>query len=135
MHVTPPPSESAPEIAAHSIIPFDHADLLDRIMGNEAVAEIILQGFLEDMPRQLAALRRYLDASDIEQATRQAHTIKGAAANVGGSALRAVALTMETAGRNGDLDGIQTHFDTLEATFAQLQQAIEQWRCRYNHPN
>ncbi len=118
---------SQPSPAATSTDPtpnFNHADLLERLMGDTAVAEIILQGFLNDMPQQIATLHNALQAGDVPQATRQAHTIKGAAANVGAEALHALALAMETAGRADDLDTMRAHGQHLDTTFQHLQQAI-----------
>jgi len=42
------------------------------------LARTVVDGFLEDVPRQIEALRNYLGAGDAQGAFRQAHTIKGA---------------------------------------------------------
>lgn len=74
-------------------------------MDDEDLARIVVQGLLDDIPRQIEALRGYVEAWDVQSAERQAHTIKGASANVGGEALRAIALEMEMemAGMAGNL--------------------------------
>jgi HPt (histidine-containing phosphotransfer) domain-containing protein len=54
------------------------------------------------------------------------HQIKGAAANVGGKALSAIALEMELAGKAGNIDIIQTNIDQLERRFNDLKLAMEQ---------
>ena len=59
------------------------------------------------MPREIQVLTDFLEAGDASSAERQAHTIKGVAANVGGEALRAVAFEMEKASRGGDLDTVK----------------------------
>ena len=83
---------------------FDQAGMMARLMDDEDLARTVIEGFLEDIPQQIEALRGYLEAGDAAGAERQAHTIKGASANVGGEALRAVAFEMEKAGKAGDLD-------------------------------
>jgi HPt (histidine-containing phosphotransfer) domain-containing protein len=95
------------------------------MMDDEDLARTVVEGFLEDIPRQIEVLRRCLDTGDAEGATRQAHTIKGASANVGGEALRAVALEMEKAGQAGDLAAAMTHMPDLESRFAQLEIAMQ----------
>jgi HPt (histidine-containing phosphotransfer) domain-containing protein len=86
----------------------------------------VVEGFLADIPRQIEALRGYLDAGDAPGAERQAHTIKGASANVGGECLRIVAFKMEKAGKAGDLDAVKTHMPELEVQFDALKEAMEQ---------
>jgi HPt (histidine-containing phosphotransfer) domain-containing protein len=93
---------------------FSTGDLLERVMEDDAVAQKIVEGFLDDMPRQIAALRGYLDSWSAPDAERQAHAIKGASANVGGEALRALAFEMEKAGKAGDLVPVRARMDGLE---------------------
>ena len=95
-------------------------------MGDEELVRTILQGFLTDMPRQLEALNGYLEAGDNAGAERQAHSIMGAAGNVGGKALRALAFELEQAGKAGDLQSIKARMEELAASFAELQQAMEE---------
>ncbi len=68
--------------------------MLARLMDDEDLAHTVIQGFIQDIPLE-SALRGYLVTEDGEKAQRQAHTIKGASANVGGEALRAAAFEME----------------------------------------
>ena len=95
-------------------------------MGDEDLARTISEGFLNDMPGQIARLKEYLKAGDAASAGRQAHTIKGAASNVGGEALRAVAFAMEKAGNAGDLGAVNARMDILEAAFDQLRREMDE---------
>jgi HPt (histidine-containing phosphotransfer) domain-containing protein len=104
---------------------FDRAGVVTRLMDDEDLARTVVEGFLEDIPRQIEALRGYLDAGDADGSVRQAHTIKGASANVGGEALRAVALEMEKAAQAGDFAAAMTHMPDLESRFAQLEIAMQ----------
>ncbi len=98
--------------------------MLVRLMNDEALARVVTESFLDDMPRQIAALRGYLDAWDAPGAERQAHTIRGASANVSGEALRALAFKMEKAGQAGDLISVAADMDDLEREFARLKEAM-----------
>jgi PAS domain S-box-containing protein len=111
-------------IAHHSSLIFDRAGMMDRLMHDEELALTVVAGFLEDIPRQIATLKDCLETGDAPGAERQAHSIKGAAANVGGEALRRVALEMEKGGKAGDLDVVKARVDELEAQFDQLKQAM-----------
>jgi HPt (histidine-containing phosphotransfer) domain-containing protein len=105
---------------------FDRASMLERLMNDEQLAGEVIEKFLEDIPCQIETLRRYLDVSDASGAERQAHLLKGAAANVGGEALRALAFEMEKAGKTGDLGSVAGRMDDLEIQFRQLQEAMTQ---------
>jgi HPt (histidine-containing phosphotransfer) domain-containing protein len=80
--------------------------------------------FLEDMPEQVRVLRSLVDSGDVEQARRQAHRIKGAAATVGCEALREVAMTMEEAGVAGNAQTLTELMPRLESQFVLVQQAM-----------
>jgi two-component system sensor histidine kinase/response regulator len=106
---------------------FDKADMMARLMDDEDLARTVAGGFLEDIPKQIEVLKGYLEASDAASAERQAHSIKGASANVGGQALRAVAFEMEKAGKAGDLESIRARMAELETQFAQLKEAMDEF--------
>jgi CheY-like chemotaxis protein/HPt (histidine-containing phosphotransfer) domain-containing protein len=89
---------------------FDKAALMGRVMGDENLLRVVIIAFLEDLPKQFDALNAQLAAGDTPSAERQVHTIKGAAASIGGEALRAAAWEMEKAGRAGNL---QTMLDLV----------------------
>ena len=103
---------------------FDRASMMARLMDDEELVRAVAESFLRDIPLQVEALRCHLEAGDAPSAERQAHTIKGASANVGGEALSAVAFEMEKAGKAGNLDAISALMDELRAQFHCLQEAM-----------
>lgn len=109
----------------HEGVIFDRVGMLERVMGDEELAAEIIEAFLTDMPRQIKGLREYLEAGDAAGAERQAHTIKGTSANMGGEALRALAFELEEAAKAGNLESMKTRLDELVATFEELKQAME----------
>jgi HPt (histidine-containing phosphotransfer) domain-containing protein len=88
--------------------------MLGRLMNDEELARSVMESFLDDTPRQIKALRGYLDAWDAAGAKRSPHSVGGASASVGGEALRALALEMEKAGKAGDLGSARARMDDLE---------------------
>jgi HPt (histidine-containing phosphotransfer) domain-containing protein len=103
---------------------FDRATMLERLMHDEDLARVVTESFLDDIPRQIEALRGYIEAWDAPGAERQAHTIKGASSNVSGEALRALAFEMEKAGKAGDLESVRAGMDGLEREFSRLKKAM-----------
>ncbi|MBI5593197.1 MAG: response regulator [Deltaproteobacteria bacterium] len=111
----------------HSPLVFDRAGMMARLMDDEDLARTVIAGFIDDIPRQIALLRGYLETGDASGADRQAHTIKGASANVGGEALRAAAFEMEKAARAEDLSAARGQMAELEAQFDALKMEIKKW--------
>ncbi len=114
--------------AVESAAIFDRNGLLGRLMGDEKLALKILDGFLDDMPKQLLALSKFVEAGHAQEIENQAHRIKGASASVGGTGMQAVALEMEMAGRSGELAQVKERMADLAAQFVQLKEAIAQQR-------
>ena len=104
---------------------FDRAGMMARMMDDEVLAKEVVEAFLNDIPRQIGTLQGCLEAGDAPGAERQAHTIKGASANVGGEALRAVAFEMEKTARAGDLEAVNVRMTELKTQFEKLKQAMK----------
>jgi PAS domain S-box-containing protein len=105
---------------------FDKQALRSRLMDDEDLVRTIIAAFLEDMPKQIGALREHIDSGKAALAGGQAHQIKGAAANVGGVALSAVAFEMEKAGQAGRLDEIAAFMPELERQFGLLRAHMQE---------
>jgi hypothetical protein len=120
------PEAPAPRPGKPSEGVFDEAAMLERLMGDRALAGKIVAGFLKDAPVQLRLLRAGLEAGDAEETRRRAHGLKGAAATVSAPALRDAALKVEQAARAGDLAGAGHVLPSLDEKFEQLRKALQQ---------
>jgi CheY-like chemotaxis protein/HPt (histidine-containing phosphotransfer) domain-containing protein len=118
------PSGSGPQSNAPQV--FDRAAMLVRLMNDEPLMRTVVEAFLLDIPRQISALKEYMDKGDISSVVRQAHTIKGASANVGGDRLRDMAYGIEQAAHLGDLLVAARSLPALEAEFETLKRAMTQ---------
>ncbi len=107
-----------------SISLFDEAALMGRLMGDRNLAQTLVAGFLDDIPKQLAALASHLTAGDVAAARHQAHQIKGAAASISSPRLQNIALTMEEAGEAGNLGAMAARFAELEQQFQAARAAM-----------
>jgi CheY-like chemotaxis protein/HPt (histidine-containing phosphotransfer) domain-containing protein len=106
---------------------FNREEFLGRMVDDEDFARAVSAGFLEDLPKQLMALKEQLAQEDLESVWKQAHKMKGSAASVGGEALRDAALKVEQAGKAGDLAALAGRVSELEVQTARLQEALQQW--------
>lgn len=105
---------------------FDRAGMMGRLMNDAEIVGMVVEGFLEDMPQQIAALHRYQESGDIAGVQRQGHTIRGASSNVGGNILCAVAHEIEKAGKAGDLAAARARMSDLQGQFERLRQAMRE---------
>ncbi len=125
------PSESpqaVPEVALEPPAlgnPFlDTASFLRRVMNDEELARIVLDGFLENTPPMMESLKQDLMAGSLGEAERHAHTLKGSAANISGVGVSDVALKIEKAARDGDLETARQTLPELEVCQARLKEEI-----------
>jgi PAS domain S-box-containing protein len=110
----------------HATTVFDRAGFMARLMDDEDLARLVIDGFLEDAPRLMVALDDCLRTGDAQGAIREAHTIKGASATVGGETMRLVAQEIEAAALAGDLDAVRARVPHLDAAFAGLRQEMQE---------
>jgi CheY-like chemotaxis protein/HPt (histidine-containing phosphotransfer) domain-containing protein len=118
----------APAFSGESkVTVFDGASLLARMMDDGGLACTVAGGFLGDIPKQILALKGFLDAGDLQGTERQVHTIKGASANLGGEALREVSFGMEKAAKAGDLITVASLLPELEKQFSRLTDSLNEF--------
>ena len=75
-------------------------DFIKLMMGDEALAAMLLQMFVENMPGDIERLKDAVASGDGSQIRSAAHYIKGAAANLCASGINAAACEIEQAGKD-----------------------------------
>jgi len=105
---------------------FDREGFLDRLMGDGQAAQMVIEVFLDDIPKQIASIKEALRVCDTETIQRVAHTIRGSAANIGGEAMRELAGEIEEACRKGDTAFVEKHWPALEEQFDRLCKSIQE---------
>jgi HPt (histidine-containing phosphotransfer) domain-containing protein len=68
---------------------------LDRILGDKVLAKEIFNEFLDETAKRIEKIYRAIDDGDIREASQEAHTLKGACANVGAVGLQDIAHKIE----------------------------------------
>jgi HPt (histidine-containing phosphotransfer) domain-containing protein len=101
---------------------------LQRSSGREVVSPVI-ESYVAEAPRRLAALRGALARGDREEIALVAHTLKGASAQLGVARAAAVSRELEERGREGSLEGAGEMLDRLEQELAAAAVALLA-RCR-----
>jgi PAS domain S-box-containing protein len=120
---TAQPAEEAAPAAA-----LDLEQLDERVDGDPALLAMVAELFAEDAPAQIAALRKALQAEHAEEVERVAHTLKGAAANIGAATLSAIAGKLEAEAAAGRLGNAPAIIDELAAELPRVLAMLEKHR-------
>jgi HPt (histidine-containing phosphotransfer) domain-containing protein len=81
---------------------------------------------LQDAPRQITAVREALEKQDAAAARLQAHSLKGASANVGAFALKNAAHEAEKSAAGGDLAAVTRLVPVIEEQLDRLRSTLEE---------
>jgi len=103
---------------------FDKNSFLDRLLGDEDLAKEIIKGFIEDSLRQIDIIKEALDNGKPDVIHRQAHSLKGAAANMSATALKELAYQIEILGETGDLVKAASLIPKLDEQFEVLKKRL-----------
>ncbi|MBU1936791.1 PAS domain S-box protein, partial [bacterium] len=101
--------------------PLDIAQALERFGDDREFLKEMIQEFLDYIPAQLAAIRKAVDERNSDTIEAEAHSIKGAAANLAAEAIRQAAYEIETMGREANLDGIENALSGLDQQLDRLR--------------
>ncbi|MFH1075920.1 MAG: response regulator [Pseudomonadota bacterium] len=104
---------------------FDKDSLLARLSGDENTLNHIMSVFLEDAPKQIHLLEEFIVKQDMDMIYRQAHTLKGAAANIGAAALQDAALKIEEAREANDINLLKNCLIVIKLEFKKLKEILK----------
>jgi HPt (histidine-containing phosphotransfer) domain-containing protein len=102
---------------------FDFEGMMERLMDDIDLARIITKVFISDTAKQICTLKQEIINHDCKNVEIQAHSMKGAAGNIGAEKFCCIAGKMEVAGRNSDLATVSNLMPELEKQF---QMAIDE---------
>ncbi len=115
----------ANEISEDSAPLYDLSNLRTLLNNNEEKVKKLIQKFLETNDSNLSDLEDAVKAGDAEKANGFAHTIKGAAGQVGAEPFRQIAMEMENMGREGTLDGVEEKYNALKNAYGELKDKLQ----------
>ncbi|MBF0228760.1 MAG: response regulator [Desulfamplus sp.] len=86
---------------------FDREDFLNRIGGNDDLVNQIIETIPENLSQYIHKLKTAADNNDVQGVIREAHGIKGFAANCSAHRLRDAAFQTELAVKSGDMEKVR----------------------------
>lgn len=105
------------------LAPLNTKDALERI-GNPALFKEIAAMLAESVGESIKSLRAQIDADNMKEAMRLAHSLKSNFATVGAEDLYAIAALLETSCRDSRKTEAEEHLSILEAGASQLKEAL-----------
>jgi len=107
-------------------LPVDLRRLKDLSAGDKDFEHEITDLFLKDTSLHLARLEVAIKEEDSSSAEASAHSIKGAAANMGAEKFRKLAHALELKGKDGALHGAVEDFAHLKSAFEAVERFFEE---------
>jgi two-component system sensor histidine kinase/response regulator len=108
---------------AHSCV--DERELLERVDGDLSFIAELAEIFRRDYPAQISRLHEALAAHDSEKVERAAHSLKGALSNLAATHASALAASMETMGKSGNLSSLRLTLTRLEDELQRVDSRLQ----------
>lgn len=94
----------------------------------------IVETFLRDAPRHVAAMESAIHHQDAKLLDRAAHTLKATSATVGAMALAAICKEVEHCGRSGMIDPARESLPRIREELAHADEALQREMARLRKP-
>ena len=113
--------------SAETPVDFSAIAELEQEIGEEVLGTFVTV-FGDEVTRRLAELKTAVETGDLESATIETHTLKGAAGTYGAEWARGLAADMEVAAKAGDRAFLEANVSDLETRFSAAMTVL---RARY----
>ena len=97
---------------------------LMRVGNNRNLYQKLLSQFRSGNEETVANIRETMTAGDLATAARMAHTVKGVAANLGADTLAGAGAELETAFKQGKLEGVEVLIASFETELGVVMEGI-----------
>lgn len=104
----------------------DAADALKRLGGDQELYLELLHVFLSEQAAMLGAVEQAAAAGDPARLDRAAHTLKGACSNISAVEARGIALELEIAGKESNLDRAEILLPQLKTALNAVEREAKQ---------
>lgn len=113
-------------IAVHADNPIEIEKAIEEFEGDKQFLSEVIEGFIMEVSEQIGTIRKALSCGDAETVRKEAHSIKGGAANITARAASRVAFELEIKGKSRELNGAGEIVDSLEREFETLRKFIQE---------
>lgn len=114
---------------------FDYVKALDNVLGDEEIFREITELLLQELPKNLLAIRQGIENKDGSALERAAHSLKGSLGHFGAEEAYVLAYRLERLGNQGALAMAPAVFSKLEKALEDLAQELKFVLKRMKHEN
>ncbi|MBU0988177.1 MAG: response regulator, partial [Proteobacteria bacterium] len=123
---TPEQSRITTDIAGDEV-PLNYEKVLEEFMGKKTVLLTVLEDFKKNVGSQIKTLRQAVSDGDADVVRKEAHSIKGGAANLTATLLSKTASDLENLGTSGLIQEGPMLLDRLENEFYRLDDYLSRF--------
>lgn len=106
---------------------FDLDGLMERLEGNQNYLSKLLAICINSTTEHMTSLADAVLRKHSGDIRLEAHTIKGASANIGADVMMAIAESMEHAAKSGELDNMESSYQFLVESFQEFKSVAKQY--------
>jgi signal transduction histidine kinase/DNA-binding NarL/FixJ family response regulator len=106
---------------------FDFQSALERVEGDTILLRELVEIFVNDAPRHLRDVRRFMENGDLAELSRTAHALKGMLSNFGPTSAHESAARLERLTQSGNLVACREACAALETDLNQLGGHFSDW--------
>ena len=99
--------------------------LLDMLEGDQEVLVKIINCYLVESPKIVAAIQIAVTNEDADTLDKKAHSLKSSSASLGAMNLNQLCLELESKGKSGNLEGVVELVSQLVNEYAQVEIAFK----------
>ncbi len=103
---------------------FDRSRALEQVAGDEELLQDVIASFHHELGEWMAALRESVRRGEADEASRYAHTIKGAADSIGAAEVTTWAKTLEQWARQERLEEVDEAIEEFAAAMGRLDDVL-----------
>ncbi len=118
--VGPVSSTSKPGAKIEEVAPLDYKKVLEEFDGDEEFLKEVLDGFFDNVKNQIITIEQALNDGDSETVRKEAHAIKGGAANLTADELSRIAFELENIGTSNTIPAGFEVVNRLKKEFTHL---------------
>ncbi len=119
---------SKPGVKTEEVAPLDYKKALEEFDGDEEFLKEVLEGFLDNVKNQIITIEHALNEGDFETVRKEAHSIKGGAANLTADGLAGIALELENIGKS---KAIAAGFDVIKPLKKEFKHLVSYFQLDY----
>ncbi len=101
--------------------PMNYEKVLEEFERDEELLVSVLDAFFAKVKEQFEVLDKAVSNGETETVKREAHSIKGGAANLTADKLSTIASELERVGESGEMEGAHVILETLKSEFYRLE--------------